>query len=74
MIIGEDQDDVLGLHPEDALGHDGGGHGDDGGVECGASEDEAGEEQRTHDWGRTKRGELENDGCENRGEGFSGRA
>ena len=45
MVVGEDQNNVLGLRAGDAFGDDAGGDGNNGGAECGASEDEAGEEE-----------------------------
>jgi hypothetical protein len=52
MVVGEDQNDVLGFRTGNALGHDAGGNGDDSGAEGDAGEDEAGEEETAHDRGR----------------------
>jgi hypothetical protein len=51
MIVGEDKNNVLGLHSGDAFGDDAGGDRNDGGAECGVSEDEAGDEQTVHNHG-----------------------
>jgi hypothetical protein len=50
MVVGEDENDVLGLRARDTLGDDAGGNGNDGGAEGGASEDKAGE-KTAHDRG-----------------------
>ena len=51
MIIGEDKNNVLGLRAGDAFGDYAGGYRNDGGAECGASEDEAGDDQTGHNLG-----------------------